>query len=85
MLAGTNLSRTISRTGVDWVCIDTEHGNIDDAQMHDAVQAVAATGVSPLVRIAANEAWMVKRALDCGAHGISVWEGLHAFFESKTC
>ena len=72
MLAGTNLSRCISRVGIDWICIDTEHGNIDDSQMHEAVQAVAATGVSPLVRIAANEAWMVKRALDSGAHGIMV-------------
>jgi 4-hydroxy-2-oxoheptanedioate aldolase len=28
--------------------------------MHEAVAAIAATGVSPIVRIAANEAWMVK-------------------------
>jgi len=40
--------------------------------MHDAVTAIAATSVSPIVRIAANEAWMVKRALDSGAHGIMV-------------
>lgn len=43
-----------------------------DGQMHEAVAAIAATGVSPIVRIAANEAWMVKRALDAGAHGIVV-------------
>lgn len=29
--------------------------------MHEAVGAIAATGVSPIVRIAANEGWMVKR------------------------
>lgn len=29
--------------------------------MHEAVAAIAATGVSPVVRIAANESWMVKR------------------------
>jgi len=29
--------------------------------MHEAVAAIAACGVSPLVRIAANEGWMVKR------------------------
>jgi 4-hydroxy-2-oxoheptanedioate aldolase len=40
--------------------------------MHEAVVAIAKEGVSPLVRIAANEAWMVKRALDSGAHGIVV-------------
>ena len=40
--------------------------------MHDSVQAVASCGVSPIVRIPANEGWMVKRALDAGAHGIIV-------------
>ena len=60
------------RSGVDWVCVDTEHGNIGDPDMHEAVAAIASTGVSPIVRIAANEHWMVKRALDCGAHGIMV-------------
>jgi 4-hydroxy-2-oxoheptanedioate aldolase len=29
--------------------------------MHEAVIAIAREGVSPVVRIAANEAWMVKR------------------------
>lgn len=29
--------------------------------MHEAVAAISATGVSPIVRIAANEGWMVKR------------------------
>lgn len=72
MLAGTNLSRCLARTGVDWICVDTEHGNIDDGAMHEAVTAVAATGVSPIVRVAANEGWMVKRALDSGAHGVMV-------------
>ncbi|KAF2034833.1 Phosphoenolpyruvate/pyruvate domain-containing protein [Setomelanomma holmii] len=72
MLPGTNHSRAIARSGLDWVCVDCEHGNIDDGAMHEAVVAIAKEGVSPLVRIAANEAWMVKRALDCGAHGIVV-------------
>ncbi|KAF2002927.1 Phosphoenolpyruvate/pyruvate domain-containing protein [Amniculicola lignicola CBS 123094] len=70
MLPGSNHSRAIARSGVDWICVDTEHGNIDDGQMHEAVAAIGAMDVSPIVRIAANEAWMVKRALDAGAHGI---------------
>ena len=40
--------------------------------MHEAVAAIAACGVSPLVRVADNQGWMVKRALDAGAHGIIV-------------
>ncbi|MCJ1359821.1 MAG: hypothetical protein MMC33_009824 [Icmadophila ericetorum] len=72
MLPGANLSRTIARCGFDWIVVDTEHGNIDDSAMHEAVAAIAGCGVSPIVRIAANEVWMVKRALDSGAHGIIV-------------
>ncbi|TKX23997.1 HpcH/HpaI aldolase-like protein 1 [Elsinoe australis] len=72
MLPGTNVSRAIARTGFDWICVDTEHGNISDDSMHECVAAIAACGVSPIVRVAANEPWMVKRALDAGAHGIIV-------------
>ena len=40
--------------------------------MHEAVHAVASCGASPIVRIAENQGWLVKRALDAGAHGILV-------------
>ena len=40
--------------------------------MHESVQAVASCHVSPIVRIADNQGWMVKRALDAGAHGVIV-------------
>jgi 4-hydroxy-2-oxoheptanedioate aldolase len=40
--------------------------------MHEAVNAIASCGVSPIVRIPDNQEWMVKRALDTGAHGIMV-------------
>ena len=29
MIPGANVSRILARTGVDWVCVDCEHGNID--------------------------------------------------------
>lgn len=40
--------------------------------MHEAVAAIAACGVSPVVRVAEGQHWMIKRALDAGAHGIIV-------------
>lgn len=52
--------------------MDQEHGNISDSEMHECIANVAPYGVSPLVRIADKERWMVKRALDAGAHGIMV-------------
>ncbi|KAH9438434.1 hypothetical protein MCOR02_002061 [Pyricularia oryzae] len=73
MLPGSNISRALARTpGIDWVMVDCEHGNIDDAAMHEAVPAIAAVGVSPIVRIPDFQPWMFKRALDTGAHGILV-------------
>jgi len=29
MIPGSNVSRSLARTGVDWVLVDMEHGNID--------------------------------------------------------
>ncbi|KAF2722790.1 Phosphoenolpyruvate/pyruvate domain-containing protein [Polychaeton citri CBS 116435] len=74
MLPGTNLSRTICRASphLDWLVIDTEHGNISDDMMHECVAAVASCGVSPIVRVADSQHWIIKRALDAGAHGIVV-------------
>lgn len=73
MLPGANLSRTIARTpDLDWICVDTEHGNISDDGMHECVAAIAACGVSPVVRVPEGQHWMIKRALDAGAHGIMV-------------
>lgn len=45
---------------------------MDDGAMHEAVAAIAACGVSPIVRVPEAQHWMIKRALDAGAHGIVV-------------
>ncbi|KAJ4253805.1 hypothetical protein NW762_010200 [Fusarium torreyae] len=74
MLPGANLTRTMCRSAdnVDWILVDQEHGNISDDSMHDVVAAAAACGVSPIVRVMEGQRWMIKRALDAGAHGILV-------------
>ncbi|RFU76972.1 aldolase citrate lyase family [Trichoderma arundinaceum] len=72
MLPGATISRLLAQSGVDWVLVDCEHGGMDDRAMHEAVPAIAALGVSPIVRIPGMEPWMVKRALDTGAHGVLV-------------
>lgn len=55
-----------------WVLIDTEHGNIDDNEMYLQVGAISSSGISPIIRIPGSEHWMIKRALDCGAHAVMV-------------
>ncbi|KAK4143215.1 Pyruvate/Phosphoenolpyruvate kinase-like domain-containing protein [Dichotomopilus funicola] len=72
LFPGTNVSRALAGSGIDWVMVDCEHGNIDDAAMHEAVPVIAASGASPIVRLPGIESWMVKRALDTGAHGILI-------------
>lgn len=72
MYPGYSLARHVAELGCDWVLVDCEHGNIADNEMYLAVGAIAAAGASPLVRIPASEPWMLKRALDSGAHGIMV-------------
>ena len=60
MLPGSNVSRALANQGFDWILVDCEHGNIDDAAMHEAVPTIAACCSSPIVRIPAAEGWMIK-------------------------
>lgn len=33
MIRGANVSRVLARTGVDWVLVDCEHGDIDGMKL----------------------------------------------------
>ncbi|EIN13352.1 Phosphoenolpyruvate/pyruvate domain-containing protein [Punctularia strigosozonata HHB-11173 SS5] len=72
-IPSTVVARTIANTdGVSWVVIDGEHGLITDEKYYDLANTIADRGVSPFIRIPGDEPWMIKRALDAGAHGIVV-------------
>jgi 4-hydroxy-2-oxoheptanedioate aldolase len=71
MLPGANLARMIASQGFDFILVDCEHGNISDSEMHSIVAAIGNTpGCSPMIRIPAPESYLVKRALDTGAHAL---------------
>eukprot|EP01117_Protostelium_nocturnum_P011311 TRINITY_DN4101_c0_g1_i1.p1 TRINITY_DN4101_c0_g1~~TRINITY_DN4101_c0_g1_i1.p1 ORF type:complete len:271 (-),score=104.07 TRINITY_DN4101_c0_g1_i1:71-883(-) len=73
MYPAPSISRSLARIpGLNWILIDCEHGNMDDASMHEAIANISPYGPSPLVRIPDAQGWMIKRALDAGAHGIMV-------------
>jgi 4-hydroxy-2-oxoheptanedioate aldolase len=38
MIPGSNVARTLARTGVDWVLVDCEHGNIDGECSGDSLR-----------------------------------------------
>ncbi|KAJ5671420.1 2-4-dihydroxyhept-2-ene-1-7-dioic acid aldolase, partial [Penicillium longicatenatum] len=65
-------AQIVAQTGLDGIIIDCEHGHISDDSMHSSTAAIAAMGVSPLVRIRMTHSDLIKRALDAGAHGIVV-------------
>lgn len=66
------LAEMMARTGFDYLVIDMEHGAVGTAGMLDLIQVVQLSGVSPVVRVPANEAHFIKIALDAGAEGIIV-------------
>ncbi|RAL06600.1 HpcH/HpaI aldolase family protein [Aspergillus homomorphus CBS 101889] len=70
-VAKTILHRpTTEKSRFSWVLIDAEHGLITDRDYYELSNAVASEGAIPIIRVPWGEEWMIKRALDAGAHGI---------------
>jgi 4-hydroxy-2-oxoheptanedioate aldolase len=62
----------LARGGLDYVCIDMQHGLSGYESLPGVIAACRAAGAAPIVRPAANEAWQIGRALDMGALGVLV-------------
>ena len=58
--------------GVDYVCIDQQHGLVDYLVMVEMLRAVEARGPVPLTRVPANQDWLIGKALDLGVQGVVV-------------
>jgi 4-hydroxy-2-oxoheptanedioate aldolase len=72
-LASPLLTEVMAKAGYDFQIIDLEHGPFVLGSVHEFVSACEGTSqCSPLVRIPANEEWMVLQAMDQGAHGVIV-------------
>ncbi|GAA4537276.1 HpcH/HpaI aldolase family protein [Pseudonocardia xishanensis] len=69
-LGGPSTVEIVARSGVDLVCLDTQHGLLDD---HDLLPAIQACGPVPaLVRVSHNGPEPIASALDRGAAGVIV-------------
>jgi len=62
----------IARAGYDYVCLDVQHGMIDYSGCVHGLTAIDAAGGAGVVRVPANDAAWIGRALDAGAHGVIV-------------
>ena len=62
----------MAHTGLDWLCIDMQHGCIDYSDAVHMLAAISTTAVTPIVRVPWNEPSMIMKALDAGAYGVIV-------------
>ncbi len=62
----------IAQQGVDYVCVDYQHGLIDHGAGVPMIRAIEAGGSVPIVRVAWNEPHLIMQALDAGARGVVV-------------
>jgi 4-hydroxy-2-oxoheptanedioate aldolase len=72
MLPSAFATEVVSASGCDWLCLDLQHGLIDDAAMRVMVQAAAIRSTPVAVRVPWNEPAYIMRALDAGADGVIV-------------
>jgi 4-hydroxy-2-oxoheptanedioate aldolase len=58
--------------GVDYVCVDQQHGLVDYKDMLGMLRAIEGRKTVPLTRVPANETWLIGKALDAGMQGVVV-------------
>lgn len=62
----------MAHTGLDWLCVDMQHGCIDYSDAVPMLAAISTTAVTPFVRVPWNEPSMIMKVLDAGAYGVIV-------------
>jgi 4-hydroxy-2-oxoheptanedioate aldolase len=60
----------VAASGVDYVCVDMQHGLADLGDAIGMLQAMAVHGPTPLVRVPPNDLGTAQRVLDAGAQGV---------------
>ena len=68
----TAVTEVAGLLGLDWICIDMEHGYLSYRDIQGHLTAARGTDLTVLVRPATQELEPIKRALDVGAHGLIV-------------
>jgi 4-hydroxy-2-oxoheptanedioate aldolase len=62
----------LGQFGLDGMWLECEHGPVSWEQIGDLSRACDLWGMAAIVRVAANEPWLITRTLDRGASGIVV-------------
>ena len=62
----------MAQTGLDWLCIDMQHGLIDYKDAVAMMTAISTTNTIPFVRVGWNDPATIMKVLDAGAYGVVV-------------
>lgn len=71
-LGSAALAEIAAEQAPDAIVLDLQHGQWGSAMTHAALAVVAASGVTPLARVADKQALSIGQALDAGAAGVIV-------------
>ncbi|MHC1550271.1 HpcH/HpaI aldolase family protein [Phyllobacterium sp. K27] len=66
------MMEVIASAGVDFLCIDAEHSQIDRAMIENLVRACDAHRLPAMVRVPSHDAFWMASVLDAGAAGILI-------------
>jgi 2-dehydro-3-deoxyglucarate aldolase len=66
-LASPLVAEALACAGFDFLVVDGEHSPADAMDTVALLQAIAAGGSQPIVRLTDNTTWLAKRALDAGS------------------
>ena len=66
-LASPAAAEALACAGFDFLVVDGEHSPADTMDTVALLQAIAAGGSQPIVRVTDNQPWLAKRAIDAGS------------------
>ena len=71
-LGHSSIAEIMAKAGFDWLTVDMEHSAITLHEAQQLIQVIELCNCVPLVRVGANDANLIKRVMDAGAHGVIV-------------
>jgi 2-keto-3-deoxy-L-rhamnonate aldolase RhmA len=71
-LAHPAIAEIMAKAGFDWLTVDMEHSVLTIREAEELIRVIDLCGVTPLVRLSANDPVQIKRIMDAGAHGLIV-------------
>ncbi len=72
VLPSPAVANVVGAAGFDFLIIDMEHGPISFEIAENVVRAAEGENCTPLIRVPANEEWLILRGLEIGSHGVVV-------------